>query len=159
VTSNQDYLVQRLKDLEKGRCMSEFRWNSGGEYKGKPWAEHLPTDSAIIMHLFFTYLDTNAPPSYSFPEGRAVTSKHFIQSLDKLDLTSKDTLCIYQSSVNPPHYQLVVGETVYELQKGRNNMFSAMLLFLYHIKMNEDGMLKRINLGPSGLNILWVLSD
>ncbi|GAB6021502.1 hypothetical protein CHUAL_004107 [Chamberlinius hualienensis] len=158
-TPNQEYLVQRLKDLERGGCMSEFKWNGGGDYKGKSWGEHFPTDSAIVMHLFFTYLDTHSPLSHSFPEGRAVSSKHFVQTPDKLNVSSKDALYIYQSTINPPHYQMVVGEIVNELQKGRNNMFSAILLFLHHIKVKEDGMLKRVNLGPSGLNILWVMKD
>ena len=32
--------------------MHEFRWNGGGEYKGKPWADHLPTDAAVSTFPF-----------------------------------------------------------------------------------------------------------
>lgn len=27
--------------------MSEFRWNGGGNFHGKPWEENLPTDSTV----------------------------------------------------------------------------------------------------------------
>ena len=36
-----------LADLNAGGCLSEFRWSGGGQYKGKPWAEHLPTDASV----------------------------------------------------------------------------------------------------------------
>lgn len=34
-------------ELAKGGCMSEFRWNSGGSFNGKPWDENLPTDAMV----------------------------------------------------------------------------------------------------------------
>jgi len=34
-------------DLASGGCISAFKWNGGGEYKGKPWNESLQTDSAV----------------------------------------------------------------------------------------------------------------
>ena len=36
-----------LAALACGGCMSAFTWNHGGEFKGKPWEETLPTDSAV----------------------------------------------------------------------------------------------------------------
>ncbi|WAR14758.1 TM209-like protein, partial [Mya arenaria] len=45
--SNQEYLVKRIKELGSDGCVSEFLWNrggGGGQY-GKPWSEHLPTDT------------------------------------------------------------------------------------------------------------------
>jgi len=159
VSSNQEYLVQRLKELEKGGCMSEFRWHAGGTFKGKPWSDSLPTDSAILMHFFFTYIDSQSPLHMSFPEGKPVTSRYFCKTPDKPALNPKDALCIYQTNVNPPHYKLVVREEILEIQKERNNLFHALLLFLYIIKTKEDGMLNYINLGPSGLNMLWIIQE
>jgi len=34
-------------DLAGGGSISAFKWNGGAEYKGKPWNESLPTDSAV----------------------------------------------------------------------------------------------------------------
>jgi len=36
-----------IVDLSRSGCMSAFKWNTGGEFKGKPWEENLPTDSAV----------------------------------------------------------------------------------------------------------------
>jgi len=37
-------------DLASGGCISAFKWNGGAHYKGKPWNESLPTDSAVSSH-------------------------------------------------------------------------------------------------------------
>lgn len=34
-------------DLARGSCIADYRWNSGSEYHGLKWDEHLPTDSAV----------------------------------------------------------------------------------------------------------------
>jgi len=33
------------------------------------------------------------------------------------DLDKDDTLCIYQSAINPPHFQVVIGKTSHNLPK------------------------------------------
>ncbi|XP_074235164.1 transmembrane protein 209 isoform X4 [Saimiri boliviensis] len=88
LTPNQEYLFERIKELSQGGCMSSFRWNRGGDFKGRKWDTDLPTDSA-----------------------------------------------------------------------GRNNMFHTLLMFLYIIKTKESGMLGRVNLGLSGVNILWIFGE
>lgn len=47
LTTNQEYLVKRIKELSNGGCMSEFKWNGGSSYNGKEWDISLPTDSAV----------------------------------------------------------------------------------------------------------------
>jgi len=37
-------------DLASGGCISAFKWNGGAHYKGKPWNESLPTDSAVCSY-------------------------------------------------------------------------------------------------------------
>ncbi|XP_064417280.1 mesoderm-specific transcript homolog protein isoform X2 [Latimeria chalumnae] len=159
ITANQEYLVERIKELAHGGCMSSFRWNGGGDFKGRKWDTDLPTDSAIIMHMFCTYLDSRLPPHPKYPDGKTFTSQHFIQTPDKPDTSNEHLFCVYQSSANPPHYQLIYQGHVYNLPKGRNNLFHTMLMFLYIIKTKESGMLGRANLGLSGVNILWIFGD
>jgi len=154
VSANQEYLYARLKELSTG-SMSAFTWNKGGSY-GKAWSEHLPTDSALVMHMFCCYLDARLPVQPNYPDGKPFTFQHFLKTPDKPNTDKKEAFQIYQSSINPPHYQVVIGNETHNLCKGRNNMFQAILLFLYHIKVKESGMLGRINLGMSGLNILWI---
>ncbi|KAH9508145.1 hypothetical protein Btru_054848 [Bulinus truncatus] len=153
-TPNQEYLRNRIRDLSTG-SMSAYTWDRGGSY-GKPWNEHLPTDAALVMHLFCCYLDSRLPAQPRYPDGKSFTSQHFVKTPDKPSIDRKDNLQIYQSCINPPHFQVVIGSQIYNLSKGRNNMFQAILLFLYHIKVKEGGMLGRVNLGMSGLNMLWI---
>lgn len=47
VTPNQEYLVKRIRELAKGGCMSDFKWNGGSSHNGKEWDYSLPTDSAV----------------------------------------------------------------------------------------------------------------
>ncbi|KFQ75377.1 Transmembrane protein 209, partial [Phoenicopterus ruber ruber] len=159
LTPNQEYLVERIKELSQGGCMSSFRWNRGGDFKGRKWDTDLPTDSAIIMHVFCTYLDSRLPPHPKYPDGKTFTSQHFVQTPDKPDTSNENVFCIYQSSINPPHYELIYQRHVYNLPKGRNNMFHTLLMFLYIIKTKESGMLGRVNLGLSGVNVLWIFGE
>uniref|UniRef100_A0A8D0EJM8 Transmembrane protein 209 n=1 Tax=Strix occidentalis caurina TaxID=311401 RepID=A0A8D0EJM8_STROC len=159
LTPNQEYLVERIKELSQGGCMSSFRWNRGGEFKGRKWYTDLPTDSSIIMHVFCTYLDSRLPPHPKYPDGKTFTSQHFIQTPDKPDTSNENVFCIYQSSINPPHYELIYQRHVYNLPKGRNNLFHTLLMFLYIIKTKESGMLGRVNLGLSGVNVLWIFGE
>ncbi|XP_063782816.1 transmembrane protein 209 isoform X2 [Pseudophryne corroboree] len=141
VTPNQEYLFERIKELSHGGCMSSFRWNRGGDFKGRKWDTDLPTDSAIVMHMFCTYLDSRLPPHPKYPDGKTFTSQHFVQTPDKPDTSNENVFCIHQSSVNPPHYELVYQKHIYNLPKGRNNLFHTLLMFLYIIKTKESGML------------------
>ncbi|XP_044285015.1 transmembrane protein 209 isoform X2 [Varanus komodoensis] len=159
LTPNQEYLVERIKELSQGGCMSSFRWNRGGDFKARKWDTDLPTDSAIVMHVFCTYLDARLPPHPKYPDGKTFTSQHFIQTPDKPDISNENLFCIYQSSISPPHYELIYQRQVYNLPKGRNNLFHTLLMFLYIIKTKESGMLGRVNLGLSGVNVLWIFGD
>ncbi|KFO85312.1 Transmembrane protein 209, partial [Buceros rhinoceros silvestris] len=137
LTPNQEYLVERIRELSQGGCMSSFRWNRGGDFKGRKWDTDLPTDCSIIMHVFCTYLDSRLPPHPKYPDGKTFTSQHFLQTPDKPDTSNENVFCIYQSSINPPHYELIYQNHVYNLPKGRNNMFHTLLMFLYIIKTKE----------------------
>lgn len=47
VTTNQEYLEKRIRELARAGCMSEFKWNGGSSYKGKEWDDSLPTDCSV----------------------------------------------------------------------------------------------------------------
>ncbi|KAF6032943.1 TMEM209 [Bugula neritina] len=159
VSSNQDYLIKRISDLGNDGCLADFNWDGGCAHKGKPWEDHLPTDSAIVMHLLCTYLDSRFPANPKYPDGKAFSAQHFMapQAKPNFDQHS-DYLTIYQTKVNPPHYKVVIGNDIYDLPKGRNNLFHAILLFLHEIKTKHNGMLGNVAFGTSGINILWIMT-
>ncbi|XP_050462419.1 transmembrane protein 209 [Cataglyphis hispanica] len=160
LSNNQEYLVKRIKILAKGGCMSEFKWNSGGSHNGKEWDSSLPTDSAIIMHLISTYMDTQLEAPLDQPDARPFTSRYMARS--GMELPRNKGPIIVCQSMNPPHYSLALsGDSLpsdyEEVQRGRNNLFHTLLLFLYIVKTRDHGMLGRVNAGSSGINILWVI--
>ncbi|XP_065674400.1 transmembrane protein 209 isoform X2 [Hydra vulgaris] len=156
VSPNQEYLVSRLKELATGGCLRLYKWDGGGTFKNNPWNSDLPTDAQVLMHLFCTYMDTHLPANPRYPSGKSFSGLYFLKTPAK---TSERTsnLSLYQSRIQPPHFKLLVENNVIDLPKGRNNIFYAIVLFLYHAKRDLHGMLERVNLGMSGINILWVL--
>lgn len=158
IHENQEYLVRRIKTLSKGGCMSGFNSVGGDSFKDKPWSETLPTDASIVLHCFASYLDSQLPLTSFYPDLKAFTRQHVIKTPDKVNPTKKENLLIFQSTLVPPQFKVVIGENVYEVAKGHNNLFHALVLFLLHIKSLEHGVLGRINLGLTGLNILNVLN-
>ncbi|RUS77076.1 hypothetical protein EGW08_015159 [Elysia chlorotica] len=108
------------------------------------------------MHMFCCYMDSRLPAEPKYPYGTSFSAQHFLKTPEKPNLEQNENIVIYQSNINPPHFQVVIGNKIYNLSQGRNNMFQAILLFLYHIKVKESGMLGRVNLGMSGLNMLWI---
>lgn len=68
------------------------------------------------MHLFATYLDTQLLPVAQNPEGLPFTTQHFCKVPEKPN-KSQDSLIIYQNSINPPHYLLIIGEETIEVSK------------------------------------------
>uniref|UniRef100_A0A8D3BNN6 Transmembrane protein 209 n=1 Tax=Scophthalmus maximus TaxID=52904 RepID=A0A8D3BNN6_SCOMX len=149
----------QIGELAHSGCMSSFRWNRGGDLKSRKWDTDLPTDCGILMHVFCTYLDSRLPPHPKYPDGKTFTSQHFSHTPDKPDVTKENLFCVHQSSTAPPHYQLIYQGHIYSLPKGRNNLFHTILMFLFVIKTKESGMLGRVNLGLSGVNILWIFED
>nr|CAD7589196.1 unnamed protein product [Timema genevievae] len=176
LTSNQEYLINRIRELAKGGCISEFRWNGGGNFHGKPWEDHLPTDSDVVMHLLATYLDTQLPPVPQNPDSRPFTSQYLVKAPDNPPKDRKGLL-LHQVQLRPPHFVVLDDTTTLDVGKlanalvvlsptaedgeieGYNNFFHTILLFLHLIKTKEHAMLGRVNLGPSGINILWVIDS
>ena len=82
------------------------------------------------------------------------------QAIHETQITKSRSIVILQTNQKPPHFILQVdGKDKLEISPGRHNLFHTLLFFLHHIKTKEYGMLGRINLGPSGINILWVIEN
>lgn len=46
MSSNQEYLVQRIRELARGSGINDYRWNSSNSYDLN-WDEHVTTDAAV----------------------------------------------------------------------------------------------------------------
>ncbi|XP_075161880.1 transmembrane protein 209 [Haematobia irritans] len=165
MSSNQEYLVQRIKDLAKGSCIADYRWNSGSEYHGLKWDEHLPTDSAIIFHLFCVYLDTQLMP---LPQGggRPFYSRYVIIGEEKR--SAKDTVALVQNKArcailcsNPlkPKFNFISDGEIHNCAYDRNNLLYVIIQFLIYMRSHQESCLEGVNLGKSGINIMCVIED
>ncbi|XP_046808679.1 transmembrane protein 209 isoform X2 [Lucilia cuprina] len=165
MSSNQEYLVQRIKDLAKGSCIADYRWNSGSEYHGLKWDEHLPTDSAILFHLFCVYLDTQLMP---LPQGggRPFYSRYVIIGEEKR--SAKDTVALVQNKAhcailctNPlkPKFNFISDGEIHNCAYDRNNLFYVIIQFLIYMRSHQESSLEGVNLGKSGINIMCVIED
>lgn len=62
MTSNQEYLVRRIRELAKGSGINDYRWNSSNAYDSN-WDEHVTTDAAVSA----TILTRNCSPPFPPP--------------------------------------------------------------------------------------------
>lgn len=159
VSTHQQYVVARIKKLSKGGCLNDFRWNGGGSFDGKPWQEHLPSDAAITMHLFCSYLNARLPARPSHPDGRTFTEEHTCVSANSTGVKSLTDPLLRCEQVYPPQYSVSHAGRVYRLTQGRNNLFHALLLFIYILHRHFDDRLGEVYLGSSGLNMLSIIEE
>lgn len=162
VCQDQGYLVTRLQELSRTGALSLYRWNYGGRCRGQQWTDKLPTDSELIMHMVASYLDSRLVASSrtrlaDTRESMPFTRSHFYKFGEKVETKDKDFLAIVQVKARPPNYVLQVGDKQLDVGSGRNNLIHTVLLFLHQVREERGGMIGRVNLGLSGLNILWVL--
>ncbi|XP_049290398.1 transmembrane protein 209 [Anopheles funestus] len=166
MSTNQEYMVQRIKDLAKGSCLADYRWNSGSAYKGISWDEHLPTDSAIIFHLFCTYLDSQLRPLPQ-PGGRPFYNRYVVvgdkkttkETLAEVNAKNKAKCAILCSNPLKPKFNFVSDDKIHSCSYDRNNLFYVIIQFLMYMKTHHECSLEGINLGKSGINILCCIDD
>uniref|UniRef100_A0A0A9Z066 Transmembrane protein 209 n=2 Tax=Lygus hesperus TaxID=30085 RepID=A0A0A9Z066_LYGHE len=157
VSTKQHYVVERFRTLAQGHGMGDFKWNVGGEIGGKPWERGYPTDAELLLHLFATYLDLQLPLSPCNSDTSKPFSSNYIA--ESPGAAKQRKIAIIRHSLNPPHYNLLIDGEVQEIPTGRNNLFYAVVLFLYCVKVYEHGMLGRISLGKHGIDMLWIIDD
>ncbi|XP_055378828.1 transmembrane protein 209 isoform X2 [Condylostylus longicornis] len=164
MTTNQEYLVQRIIDLGKGSCIQNYHWNSGSSYHGTKWDEHLPTDSAILFHLFCTYLDTQLMPLPQ-PGGRPFYNRYVVLGDKKstaeqlAEVKNKSGCAILCTNQLRPKFNFISDNTVHNCAHDRNNLFYVIIQFLIYMKNHHECLLEGVNLGKSGINIMCIIED
>lgn len=156
--ASREYLVKRIKALASGSYISAFVWDGGGEWKNQKWTTELPTDSQIIIHLFCTYMDELLSNDNSMFSQDLFTRYHYVRypaNPDKVHSNAK----IYQSQIHPPHFNVIVGKETWHILRGRNNLFQALVLFLWYIKENWKGFLHQTYLGTPSIGLLSIFDN
>ncbi|XP_048005913.1 transmembrane protein 209 isoform X1 [Leguminivora glycinivorella] len=146
---DQKYLVQRIKELAVGGCLSNYKWNGGGS----DYDDNKPTDAEIVLHLLATYLDGQLPDV-----GRKAFTEGHISSAPSPPPRGAGALSIHKVTSRPPHYVLALEDDTIEVCRGRNNLLHTILLLIAACARRTPPALHRVHLGPAGLNMLWIIS-
>ncbi|XP_032591607.1 transmembrane protein 209 [Drosophila grimshawi] len=164
--NNQEYLVQRIKELSQGSCIGEYRWNSGNVHNGKEWGEHLPTDAAILFHVFCVYLDSQLMP---LPQGggRPFHSRYVLirqekrSTKDLVNAVNNKAHCAILVTNNQlkPKFNFISDKELHNCAHDRNNLFYVIIQFLIYMRTHQEAALEGVNLGKSGINIMCVIED
>ncbi|CAH1390255.1 unnamed protein product [Nezara viridula] len=156
ICANQQYVVQRIRELAVGNNMREFSGQSTGNCRDPMWSGYVPSDSELVMHLVMTYLDAMLPPMDLEPRKRTFSTVFFSKSPK---MPPQNEIAIIQQNARPTSYQVLVKGKICPIPTGHNNIFFTLLLFIHCIKKFHQSTLGKTNIGPAGLNMLWIIDD
>lgn len=165
MSTNQEYLVKRIRDLAHGKCISDYRWNSGTAYGGVSWNDHMPTDSAILFHLFCTYFDSQLLP---LPNRNRPFFSQYVIEIDGNKKSQMEILGEVKNKakcailcMNPmrPKINFISDEVIHTCAHDRNNLFYVIIQFLLFMKSRSDSLLEGVSLGKRGINIMCCVED
>lgn len=156
ICGNQQYLVQRIRELAVGNNMREFSGQSAGNCSDPMWSGYVPSDSELVMHLVITYFDAMLPPMDLEPRKQTFSTVFFSKTPEMLP---QKEIAIIQQNARPPSYQVLVKGKICNIPTGHNNIFFTLILFIHCIKKFHQSTLGKTNIGPAGLNMLWIIND
>ncbi|XP_047031457.1 transmembrane protein 209 [Helicoverpa zea] len=147
--ADQRYVVQRIRELAQGGCLSAYRWSGGGG----DWDDAKPCDAELLLHLLATYLDAQLPGG---ARARPFSAAH-LSAAPAPPPRGPSALALHRLAARPPHWALALGDELVEPARGRNNLLHALLLFLAAAARADPPALRRLHLGRAGLNMLWII--
>ncbi|KDO31107.1 hypothetical protein SPRG_04246 [Saprolegnia parasitica CBS 223.65] len=140
------YCIQRLRTLAEDGFLGQYRWDSGGAWKGKAWTKeaNLPTDAELIMNLFCAMLDDVLPAVSD--NDRPFRRAHYAPVPPTKSASIRGMFLIYYSQPSPPNFKVIANGQVREILPGKTNVFQSIVLFLRAIRQFKSGHLGNINL-------------
>lgn len=150
--ADQTYAVRRIRELAAGGCLSGYRWDGGGA----GWAPGRPTDAELLLHLFATYLDAQLPPLGVGAAAKRPFSGSYLSRAPE-PLGPGPAVHLASRAPAPPHFVLALRGAALDVGPGRNNLLHVLLLLLAELARHEPPALRRLHLGPAGLNMLWII--
>ncbi|KAF9025981.1 hypothetical protein BGZ52_008074 [Haplosporangium bisporale] len=151
--TNRKYVVERITAM--GPLLSHFIWDSNGikwDNGRQNWTADLPTDAQIVMHLFTVFMDLAMPSQTDQSFGRFPFSYKYYATMEaKPDSTT--ALQIRQSSKVPPHYNLIVDGTIWEVVPKRLNVWYTLVMFIYLVMRESGGYIGQTNIGTKKIGL------
>jgi len=127
------YVLSRLLKINRD-FVSNFE-----DSEMEPRRRKYPTDTEILAHLFFKYLAESENL-----DGGDKLFRHLVFSKNIQPINSfKSDYAYFQKTIgegNEIHYDIYNGSEFWPVLPGRDNLFNAIVLFIYHIKKNKAGL-------------------
>ncbi|PRP87530.1 hypothetical protein PROFUN_00741 [Planoprotostelium fungivorum] len=130
----RDYVVHRIRELAEDTYMSQYKWDKGGLFRDREWSAEYPTDGQILFQLFVAHMDIHSNGPYD----RFFSTRYLSTSNDML---GKNDVRLHQRIVLPPHFEVYTPD-VCPVQMGQSNLFSAIALFVYWMKIKQPGFIE-----------------
>jgi hypothetical protein len=135
------YVISRLHTLAGTSCLNGYSSSAGGFYMSDKWTPKKPTDSHILAHQFFQMLNNgnSAIPDPTYNIYHEIVTKYPNSQPSFTDLNS---VCFYQKnpeSLIEPHFDIISGREHWMALSGNDNLFSAVSLFLHHVRTKGNG--------------------
>jgi hypothetical protein len=165
LTTNQEFLVQRLRELAKGSCLSNYKFSTGSfDTISSQHNDHTPNDAGILFHIFCTYLDSQLQPVPDVPrpffsryviigDSKKLSVEYFVKEAAK----NKAKCAILCSNQFTPKFNFI-SDKIHGSSHDRNNLFYVLIQFLFHLQ-KDGNVLETVSLGKSGLNLINVIED
>lgn len=142
--NHREYVIERIKKLAASQYLAGHFGDRGDRFKDSEWNSEMPSDNQILMHVFGTWL------SYFMSHNK----KHHLTNIFKtkfvtlkrdtsLESTQGQLLCV-EDWVR--FYVLAKDKKTGQTRRfwafpGRDSMYSALVIFFYIIKRDENNIL------------------
>ncbi|CAF4034135.1 unnamed protein product, partial [Rotaria magnacalcarata] len=142
IHSNQEYILSRIQILAR-TYMAEFNWKAG-----------VITDAELVFNLFCIYFDRRLTPDPRFLDGKVFCGNYVVRQAQLTNIARYPTaLFVYQDK--PSVYKVLSNGEIHDVPAGDHNLLDCLLLFVECVNSTRNGHIGSLNLGASGVDILW----
>jgi len=146
IHSNQEYILSRIQILAR-TYMSDYNWKSG-----------VITDAELVFNLFCIYFDRRLTPDPRFLDGKVFRGNYVVKQA-QLTNTARYPTAIFIYQEKPPIYKVLSNAEIHDVPAGDHNLLDSLLLFVECVNSTRNGHLGSLNLGASGVDILWTITS
>ncbi|CAF1132311.1 unnamed protein product [Rotaria sordida] len=146
IHSNQEYILSRIQILAR-TYMSDYNWKSG-----------VITDAELVFNLFCIYFDRRLTPDPRFLDGKVFRGNYVIRQAQLTNI-ARYPIAIFVYQEKPPIYKVLSNGEIHDVPAGDHNLLDCLLLFVECVNSTRNRHLGSLNLGASGVDILWTITS
>jgi hypothetical protein len=162
------YVLMRIKDFSVDPYLGRFQYDGGKDYVAAdgrifPWqGSNLPTDSALLLHLFCTFMDEYIPHhgSLTFIQRHVADSTDPSRLKERFSHTTAGLFIAHEVAHGRPYFCVLArshyrDEAVcYDTLQGRNTLFQAIVIFLFLVRKQYNSILDSFDIAKPPLQLM-----